>query len=605
MIKIKIGLLLSILTIMLVLSAGVEVSKDDIGATAAVEYFSAQAVPFVRSASALLQAVQSIGQDSVSVGRARKALLECRLNYKSISFFTSYFFPSETAMYNAAPKYEVEEPELELVEPMGLQQIEALLFDEEVYSHREELIAQAEAFNSSVADLKTLLYQFKATDPQVLESLRIELIRIIALYISGYDAPLLKSGIIEARESSKSMEKVLRPYFQKDQKNSQLLAQTLRQSIRYLDAHPDFDSFNRMEYLRSYALPMQDQLSIFIQKQRLEFNTAAYLNPRSKNMFSPGFLQPWDSIAPQKREKLAKLGKELFFDKGLSGNGKVSCATCHQPENYFSDGKIRSASLLKNSALKRNTPTLLYASLQHTQFWEGRAGSMTEQIKDVLFNPLEMGGDKNKILAHLKNTPAYAQAFSDLSGTGPESHISRISTAITAFMAGLKPLNAALDQYLGGDLKAMDTTQIKGFNLFMGKAQCSTCHFAPYFNSLVPPFYDRSEVEILGTTLDDDLAHPRPDPDPGRFGLYKIRYYQQAFKTPTVRNTEKTGPYMHNGAFKTLESVIEFYNKGGASGLGLHTADQTLPSRPLNLSKSESDALVQFIHSLTDSKFSK
>jgi cytochrome c peroxidase len=604
-VKTKIALLLCTITGFLVLSAGVQFRKDDIGAYAAVGYFSAQTGPFASSSNVLMQAVKAIDTDSASVINARKALLKCRLSYKSISFFTSYFFPSETAMYNAAPKYEVEEPELELVEPMGLQQIEALLFEDNVYAHKEELIAQADAFNSSAADLKTLLYQFSANDSQVMESLRIELVRIITLYISGYDAPLLKSGISEALESSKSMELVLKPYLMTDDTLGKQLAVTLKSAITYLNSNQDFDSFNRMEYLVDYALPLQEQLSQFTKKLNLEMNTMLYVNSQAKNLFSRDFLKTWDSIAPSKRKELATLGKQLFFDQGLSGNLKVSCASCHRPEQYFSDGNIVSPSLLKDSVLKRNTPSLLYAGFQHAQFWDGRAKSLKAQIKDVLFNPLEMGGNHAAIVGRIAKSAQYAKSFNDLANDKAEAYVERIAMAISAFVADLTPLNSAFDRYLAGDKKAMNTQQVKGFNLFMGKAQCGTCHFAPYFNALVPPLYDVTEVEVLGTTKDDDLLHPQYDQDPGRYNLYKIHYYQQAFKTPTVRNTEKTAPYMHNGAFKTLESVIEFYNKGGATGLGLKTPDQTLSSRPLNLSKPESDALVQFIHSLSDSKISQ
>lgn len=605
--KTKIVLLLSLLTGLLVFSSGIQFRKDDIGAAAAVDYFSTQVNPFVQSSADLLKAIQAITQDSASVIPARKALVECRLRYKSISFFTSYFFSSETRMYNAAPKYEVEEPELELVEPMGLQQIEALLFEDRVYEHKEDLIDQAEAFNSSVADLKTLLYQFSASDRQVLESVRIELIRIMTLYISGYDAPLLKSGISESLESSKSMEKILLPYIEQDVAQSKRLSETLHSSIVYLQLHQEFDTFDRMEYLRKYALPFQEELGQLIKRQDLELNTSAYLNYGARHLYSPDFLQSWDSIAPAKRKALTLLGRQLFFEKGLSGNLQVSCASCHRPEQFFSDGKVKSASLVKDSALRRNTPSLLYAGFQHSQFWDGRSKTMVAQIKDVLFNPLEMGSSKASVYKQIGNNPQYSKALNRLfpQSKGPDEQLDHIALAITAFVSELNPLNSPFDNYMAGNNKAMSSGQIKGFNLFMGKAQCGTCHFAPYFNSLVPPFYDISELEILGTTKDDVFSKPQYDEDPGRFDLYKIRFYKQAFKTPTVRNTEKTGPYMHNGAFQSLENVVEFYNKGGAAGLGLSTPEQTLSSRPLNLSKEESDQIIQFIKSLTDTAYAQ
>ena len=135
----------------------------------------------------------------------------------------------------------------------------------------------------------------------------------------------------------------------------------------------------------------------------------------------------------------------------------------------------------------------------------------------------------------------------------------------------------------------------------MGKAQCGTCHFAPLFNGLIPPFYNLTEVEVLGTTKTDNLEKPEADTDLGRFNIFPISFYEKAFKTPTVRNVSATGPYMHNGAFKTLEAVVEFYNKGGATGLGLPMSNQTLSAASLNLSKEEINDIVQFLHSLEDS----
>ena len=134
----------------------------------------------------------------------------------------------------------------------------------------------------------------------------------------------------------------------------------------------------------------------------------------------------------------------------------------------------------------------------------------------------------------------------------------------------------------------------------MGKAQCGTCHFVPYFNSLLPPHFAVSEVEVLGTPANANLDHPQQDRDRGRYDLYPIHFYDGAFKTPTVRNAAKTAPYMHNGAFETLTQVIDFYNRGGGTGLGLDHPDQTLSGKPLHLTVSEIDDISLFIDSLTD-----
>lgn len=576
--------------------------ESDIGATNAVNIFNQHTILFSASVKDLYGSVKLIGKDTSSVIRARECLKQCRLQYKRLAFFTSYFFPSETAIYNAPPKYEVEEPELELVEPMGLQQIEALLYDDNVPAHKNELLAQADAVYTSANDLKSLLYNFKATDSQVLESLRIEMIRINALYISGYDAPLLKTGMLEAAEANKAMLQVLQPYFKQNAVDGKGLEQTLTSAIDYLSVHNQFDAFNRMEYLKKYGLPMQHQLSVFIKKEKLELNTTAYLDYNAPNMFSRGFLKNMDTSVRKNQTEIMALGKRIFFDTGLSGNGKVSCATCHRPEQFFNDGKVKSASLVADSVLKRNTPTLLYSGKQHFQFWDGRAANLSEQVKTVIFNPLEMGGKPELLVKNIVGAARYSATFKNLfpDSKTTKQYINDIALSVAVYVNSLNPLNSPLDRYMNGDERAMTADQIKGFNLFMGKAQCGTCHFVPYFNSLTPPFYNVSELEIIGTTRTDNLTKPIADNDLGRYDLYRIKYYRQAFKTPTVRNAQKTGPYMHNGAFKTLESVMDFYNKGGGAGLGINIPEQTLPSKPLNLTKQESEQVIQFINSLTD-----
>jgi cytochrome c peroxidase len=282
--------------------------------------------------------------------------------------------------------------------------------------------------------------------------------------------------------------------------------------------------------------------------------------------------------------------------------GDRSCATCHQPARFFNDNLAKSAALDPHSPLKRNTPTLLYASAQHSQFWDGRAESMEAQIVQVIFNPLEMNGDVHRIDQEILKSGKYAGL---LSGAYPEVSnqdftMKEIAIALATYLCTLQPFNAPFDRYVQGEPAAMTDRQINGFNLFMGKAQCGSCHFLPYFNSLLPPHYAVSEVEVLGTPADADFDHPQKDADRGRYDLYPIRFYDGAFKTPTVRNATKTAPYMHQGTFDTLTQVIEFYNRGGGTGLGLDQPNQTLSGKPLHLTVSEIEDISLFIESLTD-----
>jgi cytochrome c peroxidase len=292
---------------------------------------------------------------------------------------------------------------------------------------------------------------------------------------------------------------------------------------------------------------------------------------------------------------LIRLGKMLFHEKALSGNNAISCATCHRPEKHFTDGLPTSVAFDGHSHVRRNAPSLLYAGFQYGQFWEGRAKNLEEQTLDVIHNPLEMNGDIHKVL----QLPAYAALFKQVF---PDSSITaeRAAVALAAFVRSLNPRNSSFDQYITGDTTAMNAAQIRGFNLFMGKAQCGTCHFAPLFNGLVPPLYNLTELEVLGTPRNEDLAKPLADDDKGRYDVFAISYYAQAFKTPTVRNVSATGPYMHNGSFTTLENVVEFYNKGGGNGIGLHTPTQTLSALPLQLTKQDVEDVVAFMRSLED-----
>lgn len=331
------------------------VQKVDIGATAAIGTFNRNAVAFTESVKQLNDAAKLISKDQLSVIRARKLLLNCRLYYKRMSFFTSYFFSSETKLFNSPPKYEVEEPELELEEPMGLQQIETLLFDKKVVDNKPQLLAQIDALLTSAEVLPSLLYQFKANDRQILESQRLELIRMAALYISGYDAPLLKSGITETLVASRAMQATLEPYCLEDIRTGYLLAQTLNNSITYLASHQDFQTFDRMAYLTRFNIPLQRQLNALTQSLNLKLNTTAYVNYSVGNMFRPGFLKRFDSIPADQRTGLITLGKSLFFERSLSGNLQVSCSTCHRPALYFTDGKMRSPSIMRDSVLNQYT----------------------------------------------------------------------------------------------------------------------------------------------------------------------------------------------------------------------------------------------------------
>jgi cytochrome c peroxidase len=597
--------ILCIVCCLAVMQGLIQPPRHDKGIEPAVVFFKAQSKVFAASAVQLQTAITAIKtNDTASVINARKALVQCRVHYKQIEFFLEYFFKSSAIIYNRAPKYEIEEPYMEYLEPIGLQVIEGLLFEKHPEEKKAEMLQQAEVVSSSANDLSALVYGFQADDKQLLESVRLELIRVITLDIAGYDAPLLKSGIAEATASLEAMQQILNPYIT-GSGQADSVAQYLGGSLHFLQQQPDFDRFDRLAFLTQYALPLQRHLGLLIQALKLELNTTGgVLNYQAADIFSKDALNirsfPGADNYPD--TAIIQLGRQLFFEPGLSGNNRISCATCHNPAKHFTDALPQSLAFDGHSTVQRNAATLLYAGYQYGQFWDARAKSLEEQVKIVVSNSQEMNGGEAAIAAMLKRRPDYATFFKQCCPLHMDSVtlLDKAAYAIAAFVRSLNPRNARFDQYLQGATAALNAREINGFNLFMGKAQCGTCHFAPLFNGLTPPLYNLSELEVLGTTQTDDLEKPIIDTDQGRFKIFPINYYDKAFKTPTVRNVSATSPYMHNGAFKTLEAVIEFYNKGGAVGLGLSLPNQTLSAQPLNLSKEEISDIVRFLHALED-----
>jgi len=571
------------------------------GVSNTLTYFKKQSQLFaVSTANLQLKISQIKSDDPVSIQQAKDALKSCRQYYKTIEFFLDYFLFSAATVYNQPNKVEVEEPFMEYHEPVGLQVIEALLYDDHASSRKQELSEQIMLVHSSAADLNALLYDLKIDDRQIMESLNLELVRIITLGITGFDTPESKTGITESGYALQSMKVNLSPFLSPKSKEADSVKKYLDAGIKLLFAHPDFDSFDRMQFLTASALPLQHHLQLLIKEKDLELNTNGVLNYDARNLFSADAIRLHSQT--DSHAALVGLGQKLFFEKGLSGDASRSCASCHQPEKYFTDGLPKSITLDGKATVQRNAPTLFYCADQYSQFWDGRVKDLDDQINAVLLNPVEMNGDHQLILSRLRKEKEYRHLFEKAFPAEADSAItiSNVSLSISAFLKTLSPFNSAFDRYLQGNRNALTQQQIKGFNLFMGKAQCGTCHFAPVFNGLIPPLYKRTELEVLGTTRDTNFTKPELDSDSGRFASFPIDFYKGAFKTPTVRNVEKTAPYMHNGAFNSLREVLEFYNKGGGAGLGLKIPEQTLSPKPLKLSEGEIDNIIAFLNSLTD-----
>ena len=253
------------------------------------------------------------------------------------------------------------------------------------------------------------------------------------------------------------------------------------------------------------------------------------------------------------------------------------------------------------TSLARNTPTLWNSALQTRQFFDSRTTTLEDQLSAVVHNPQEMRGSLQESIPTLQQDSLYRDLFKKAYPEHKEPIIQyNIANAIASYLRTLIALNSRFDQYMRGDTTKLNANEKAGFNLFMGKAKCGTCHYMPLFNGLVPTEFVETESEVLGVPKTDDKKKPVLDNDKGKFDFTTATVHQFAFKTPTLRNIALTAPYMHNGVFKTLEAVLEFYNNGGGAGLHIAPPTQTLPGDKLKLTEKEIKNIIVFMHALTD-----
>lgn len=275
-------------------------------------------------------------------------------------------------------------------------------------------------------------------------------------------------------------------------------------------------------------------------------------------------------------DNAVELGMVLFFDTRLSSNQEISCATCHDPELAFTDGRAVGAAV-DGSDLTRSTPTVFNRALSTMQFWDGRSPSLEQQSVLPIFNSAEMGLTRQEFVEYLNSVPEYVDRFEDVFRRAPS--ISTAGFALAAFqrsqLAGASPV----DHYEAGDVNALSESEIRGRALFNGKARCVACHSGSNFSD-----EQLHAVEVFEHT------------DLGAFLVQRGRErFLRAFKTPTLRNIDVTGPYFHDGSAATLEEVVSLYNDGA-----LPNAQNVDPElRPLGMTAGEQADLVAFLRALT------
>lgn len=291
----------------------------------------------------------------------------------------------------------------------------------------------------------------------------------------------------------------------------------------------------------------------------------------------------WPKDNPYSPEK-AELGRLLYFDKRLSADNTISCATCHSPRFAYTDGAPVSTGI-KGQRGGRSAPTVINRAYSLAQFWDGRAGSLEDQAIGPMANPIEMGETHPNIVNKLKGIPGYRALFAKAFGT-EEITIEHAGKAIATFERTVLSGNSAYDKYQAGEKKAMSKSELNGMKVYFNKAKCDQCHEGINFTS--------NAYHNIGIGMN------KPNPDVGRYAVTKKDADWGAFKTPTLRDIARTAPYMHDGSLKTLEDVVEYYNKGGDSNKNL---DEKM--KPLHLTQQEKADLVAFMKALNGEGWQK
>ena len=284
------------------------------------------------------------------------------------------------------------------------------------------------------------------------------------------------------------------------------------------------------------------------------------------------------------------LGRYLFFDPALSADGSVSCASCHDPAQGFSDGRAQAVGI-NGQTLPRSAPSLWNVGFLSTLLWDGSKASLEEQMQGPLYSPLEMGNTPAQLLDTLNTNSAYVALFKTAFDTLPIS-LDQIYTAITAFESSLVSLNSRYDLYAHGYHAALNEEEIQGLNVFRSfVARCAECH--------TPPLFTNQQLAVLGVADAPgeliDLGAETITGDPSQRG---------AFRVPSLRNVALTAPYMHRGQKPTLQEAARFYTggrghevpEGESLMIHWHIWEPQLTDREIEL-------LATFMGALTDEAF--
>ena len=552
------------------------------------------------------------GRDSL-----RGEIAATRLKLKAADFWLRYLEPNTYRRMNGPLPVEWETEVFEKFEKpyrrvgAGLTLAELALDDSTVTRDSLLALVRASMAAAQVFEADSITRQLVKPDHFFLAN-RLFLLNLGAIYTTGFECPAPPRVVPELRAMLTSTRGIYAA-FARDFPATPLSPAYLQRydaAIAFAGAQPDdYAAFDHFAFIRDHVNP----LFAMNQTMILGYNVASHsvndftLNDSCVSMFDKGLYNAQNTKGvysliedPRTLARIRETGRLLFYDPLMSGNNQRACVSCHKPSQYFSDNSVATPESFEHAGrLKRNAPSLVDAPFNHLLMLDGRHLTLQAQAHDVMTNPTELGSNERSLVDKVMSCKDYRSAFRSFLKWIPEEPkvtLDHLISAITSYYGGFSYYPAAFDDAINGKATLAPDAH-RGFNLFMSKAQCATCHFVPQFNGVKPP-YVGSEFEVLGVPA--DTLYARLDADSGRAIVNPALETVHAFRTGSLRNIAHTGPYMHNGVFRTLEQVVEFYDAGGGAGHRLNVPNQTLAADSLHLSAAEKSDLIAFMRSLDE-----
>lgn len=608
----------SLLCAFVIIGILISFSFRDNGANAYTDYYNERLEAFTRNEAALIDVIaQADLHTAGGVATVKSRIQQTRNSFKGMDFWLRYLEPTVYKKINGPLPVEWETEVFEKFEKpykregagltLAAQYLDEAHPDKQVLAG---LIRQSmDALQVYRADSIT---KHLSTPDHFFLCNRLFLLNLAAIYTTGFECPDTAQIIPELRimlHDTKNLYAVFNRSFTATSLVADYIA-LFDKAIAFADAQPaNYSSFDHFLFIRDYVNPLFRLNQQMIRDYHVVSRSMAdySLNKQANSIFRKDiyngqntkgvFLRVADTAV---LAMLQDLGKQLFFDPVLSGNNQRSCASCHKPDMYFAD-TATSTSLQYNGKdfLARNTPSLLNAQYNHLVMLDGKHFTLQQQVKAVITNPQEMGATEQDVMAKIMSCKKYSRLLRQLvkyTPQEPQVSFEHIAAALTYYYAKFSDYYSPFDEAMNNTGSVPAGVQ-RGFNIFMSKAQCATCHFVPQFNGVKPP-YVGSEFEVLGVPAQKDYR--QLSADKGRYDVNPADETLNAFRTGTVRNATRTMPYMHNGVFHTLAEVIDFYDAGGGAGHGLIVSNQTLSADSLHLSATDKSMLLQFIGALDE-----